>query len=294
MQEVTQLKKTKEKVSLIINSIIEMIKNSKMPINTSAYFYRIQEKNNFIIYLYLFKLLINSKDYLEMKYLNYFNRFQVEKHCSLERITNIQANNELDLLYKIKDRIQLLEFTYNDEEERIYFKDDKYVNSKWLITLISLLLDNTKNDELKEINICYTIPSKGIAKITDSSEKDQFLREFTYYNIKVKRTDKTKQVRENNILIVKNAAINYLKHLKQFKHGLETEESYFKFRNAFGNYYEIYEFDSLSFKDDQLVIPSKYQGKKVVNIIKGVSVSAITMLVYKKLSRFMKATQNTH
>ncbi len=231
MQEVTQLKKTKEKVSLIINSIIEMIKNSKMPINTSAYFYRIQEKNNFIIYLYLFKLLINSKDYLEMKYLNYFNRFQVEKHCSLERITNIQANNELDLLYKIKDRIQLLEFTYNDEEERIYFKDDKYVNSKWLITLISLLLDNTKNDELKEINICYTIPSKGIAKITDSSEKDQFLREFTYYNIKVKRTDKTKQVRENNILIVKNAAINYLKHLKQFKHGLETEESYLIFYN---------------------------------------------------------------
>ena len=107
-----------------------------------------------------------------------------------------------------------------------------YLSSlKWLITLISLLLDNTKNDELKEINICYTIPSKGIAKITDSSEKDQFLREFTYYNIKVKRTDKTKQVRENNILIVKNAAINYLKHLKQFKHGLETEESYLIFYN---------------------------------------------------------------
>ena len=31
-----------------------------------------------------------------------------------------------------------------------------------------------------------------------------------------------------------------------------------------------------------------------LNIVKGVSVSAITMLVYKKLSRFMKATQNTH
>ena len=30
-----------------------------------------------------------------------------------------------------------------------------------------------------------------------------------------------------------------------------------------------------------------------LNIIKGVSVSVITMLVYKKLSRFMKATQNT-
>lgn len=31
-----------------------------------------------------------------------------------------------------------------------------------------------------------------------------------------------------------------------------------------------------------------------LNILKGVSVSVITMLVYKKLSRFMKATQNAH
>ena len=31
-----------------------------------------------------------------------------------------------------------------------------------------------------------------------------------------------------------------------------------------------------------------------LNIIKGVSVSLVTMLVYKKLSRFMKATQNTN
>ena len=30
-----------------------------------------------------------------------------------------------------------------------------------------------------------------------------------------------------------------------------------------------------------------------LNILKGVSVSLITMLVYKKLSRFMKATQTT-
>ncbi len=31
-----------------------------------------------------------------------------------------------------------------------------------------------------------------------------------------------------------------------------------------------------------------------LNILKGVSVSVVTMLVYKKLSHFMKATQNTH
>ena len=101
--------------------------------------------------------------------------------------------------------------------------------------LISLILDNSRNNDIKEINICYTIPSRRISKVTSSDQVDEFLKEFTYYNIKVKRTDKTKQVRENNILIVKNAAINYLKHLKQFKHGLEDEESYLIFYNLLKN-----------------------------------------------------------
>ena len=64
------MKKTKEKVSFIINSLIEMIKNPNLPVNNSAYFYRTTEKNNFIIHIYLFKLLINEPDYLEMKYKN--------------------------------------------------------------------------------------------------------------------------------------------------------------------------------------------------------------------------------
>lgn len=231
MQESTLIKKNKEKVSLIINSIIEMIKNPDQPVKKSAYFYRIPERNSFIIYLYLFKLLINDNDYLEEKYNNYLTRFISKKNYDTEKISNISAPNELSLLYKIKEKISLLEYTYNDEEERIYFKDKTYVSSKWLITLISLLLDNTKNNDTKEINICYTIPNKNISKVTEESELTNFLGEFTYYNIKVKRTDKTRQVRENNILIVKNAAINYLKHLKQFKHGLENEESYLIFYN---------------------------------------------------------------
>ena len=91
------------------------------------------------------------------------------------------------------------------------------------------------DDDTKEINICYTIPNRHISRITNKDELDNFLQEFVYYNIKVERTDKTKQVRENNILIVKNAAINYLKHLKQYKHGLENEESYKLFHNLLIN-----------------------------------------------------------
>lgn len=225
------MKKTKEKVSFIINSLIEMIKNPNLPVNNSAYFYRTTEKNNFIIHIYLFKLLINEPDYLEMKYKNYMSRFTIENHYNLSNITNIEAETELDLLFIIREKISYLDYTYNDEEEKIYFKDKTFINSKWLITIISLILDNTKNYDSKEINICYTIPSKEVSKLNDANSQEEFLSEFTYYNIRVKRTDQTRQVRENNILIVKNAAINYLKHLKQYKHGLENEESYLIFYN---------------------------------------------------------------
>lgn len=231
MLDQTAMKKTKEKVSSIINSIIEMIKNPNLPVNNSAYFYRINEKNTFIVHLYLFKLLINESDYLEIKYQNYISRFPFENPYDLTKITDIKASNELELLCKIKEKIKNLEYIYNDEEEKIIFPDNSYINSKWLITVISLLLDNTKNQDSKEINICYTIPNKEISKLTESTDYNDFLKEFTYYNIKIKRTSNTRQVRENNILIIKNAAINYLKHLKQYKHGLESEESYIIFYN---------------------------------------------------------------
>lgn len=235
MQEVSLIKKTKEQVSLIINSLIEMIKNPTLPVSNSAYFYRHTEKNTFIIYIYLFKLLINDNDYLEMKYNAYISRFDKKAPCNLKHISNIKAENELDLMYKIKEKLNLLEFYYLEETEKICFYDETYVDSRWFLTILSLLLDNTRNNESKEINICYTIPSKNVIKVTDIKDKERFLSEFTYYNIKVKRTDKTRQVRENNILIVKNAAINYLKHLKQYKHGLESEESYLIFYNLLKN-----------------------------------------------------------
>ena len=231
MLDKNKIKKTKEKVSFIINSLIEMIKNPNLPVNKSAYFYHQSEKNNFIIYIYLFKLLINEPDYLEKKYKNYLNHFTIENPNNISKITDIKANNELELLLIIREKIKQLDYIYNESEEKIYFIDNTYVNSRWLISFISLILDNTKNYDSKEINICYTIANKEITKLVDSSNIESFLSKFTYYSIRVKRTDKTRQVRENNILIVKNAAINYLKHLKQYKHGLENEESYLIFYN---------------------------------------------------------------
>lgn len=258
MSDFNTLKKTKEKISTIIKSLIEMIENPNLPVNNSAYFYRTLEKNNFVIYLYVFKLLINDNSYLEMKYRSYINRFEKEIHCNLKLITNIEAKNELDLLYKIKKKLSSLEYFYDDKINRLYFKDDTYIDVKWLITIISLLLDNTKKNDNKEINICYTIPSKDITKVTSKEEKEEFLSQFTYYNIKVKKTDKTRQVRENNILIVKNAAINYLKHLKQFKHGLEDEESYLIFYNLLKNECRKEGFDLEETEKNLLEVDPKY------------------------------------
>lgn len=50
----------------------------------------------------------------------------------------------------------------------------------------------------------------------------------------------------------------------------ETDSSYFKFRSAYSDYIEIYEFDKKNFNDEQLIIPSKYEGKKVIYITEGV------------------------
>ncbi len=231
MLEYKMTMNSKEEISLIIKSIIDMIKNPNIQVSNSAYFYNSNEKQNFIIYLYLFKLIINDNDYLDLKYRRYLEKFNTSACYSLSSVTNIECKNELDLLYKIKEKLSNFDYYFKDKEERIYFSEKTYVDSKWLLTFISLLLDNGKNEKTKEINICYTIPKRDITKLTEEKDKEKFLASFVYYHIKVTKTDEEKEVRENNILIVKNAAINYLKHLKQFKHGLESEDSYLIFYN---------------------------------------------------------------
>ena len=225
----------KEDVSLIINALIEMIKNPNLPIINNAYFYHPKARNNFIIYLYIFKLKINSKDYLQRKYNEYLQKYDKNNFLNLKRISNIECENELDLLLKVKERLDLTNYNYSQKEEKIFFEDETYIDFKWFLTFLSVLLDNSKSNENKEINICYTIPNKDISKVKEPEEKDSFLSQFRYYSIKVKHTDNNKPIRENNILIVKNAAINYLKHLKQYKHGLENEESYLIFYNLLKN-----------------------------------------------------------
>ncbi len=224
-------KQVKEQIINMINALVDIVNNPTMTINKSSYFYHKTSKNNFIIYMYIFKLLINDMEYLEQKYNEYVSKYPKKIYYNILNITNIEYIKEIDLILKIKEKLTLDNYQINFEEERIYFEDKTYVDYKWFLTFLSVLLDNTKNDEYKEINICYTIANKDTKKAKDKKDQDKFMECFKYYRINVKHVNSKKAVKGNNILIVKNTAINYLKHLKQYKHGLESEESYLIFYN---------------------------------------------------------------
>ena len=228
-------KTTKEHISLIFDSLVDIIKYPRTTLDNNAYFYHTTYRNEFIVYIYIFKLLINDNDYLKEKYDKYKEKYPEKKSIDFNKITNLNPKDELDLLYIVKERTLSGSYRLNVDKHTITYKDLTYIDSNWLITFISLLLDNTKEECDKEINICYTIPNKDIFKLKKELDIEAFFSEFTFYNINVKHVDKTKSVKENNILVVKNAAINYLKHLKQYKHGLETAETYRIFYNLLKN-----------------------------------------------------------
>lgn len=223
--------KTKKQVMTMINSLIDIITKPSLVVKKSPYLYHQAAKNNFVIHMYIFKLLINDKEYLANKYEEYISKYPKKIYYNIANITNIEYIKEIDLLFKIKDKLTFDNYIVNYEEERIYFNDKTYVDYKWFLTFISMLLDNTKNDEFKEINICYTIARKDTNKVKDKKDCDKFLENFNYYRINIKHVNNKKAIKENDLLIVKNTAINYLKHLRQYKHGLESEESYLIFYN---------------------------------------------------------------
>lgn len=210
-------------VSKTINSIIDIIKNPKLTIENCSYYYDPEARINLIIYLYLFKVLINKKEYLEQKYQFYLKRYN--RQVDLKEITNIEAENELEVIFKIQEYFPTKQIT--NKKNVLYF-DTYHVKVSWLLEFLNLLLGTNQESKTKTINICYAIPNKDITKVTEKNKMEDFLQEFTLYNIKISH-NKAKDIKENSILIVKNAAINYLKHLKQYKHQLENEESYIIF-----------------------------------------------------------------
>ena len=93
---------TKQQVSLVINSLIEMIKNPKKQVSECLYFYHEKERKVFSIFLYLFKLMVNDQSYLEYRYEDYLNKYD-HKDFNLPDVTNIKIQrNEITRQIKIR------------------------------------------------------------------------------------------------------------------------------------------------------------------------------------------------
>lgn len=219
------------KITKLIDALVEMLQTRDNLLQDYAYNYQTSNVHLLLIHLYFYKLAIIDKELLRTKYLKYKNKFISKKEINLSKVTNIKSDSELDLLLKIKEKG--FDYSYN-HNGAIVFLDNSWIDSKWLLPFLCMILEDKKESE-KEINICYAFPSSDIAKLTSKDDELFFLSHFTYYNIKVKHVDETKPVQDNTIVILKNAAINYLKHLKQFHHGLEPKESYLTFYNVLKN-----------------------------------------------------------
>ena len=228
---------------LIIDALISIITKGDMLVNNTSYYYHNDELQEFIISLYLLKLLINDTEYLEKKRSDYLDIVKGRlsdgsniKNLTISNITNIEAVDEISLVLEIKRLLLNNKYLYVKNEDRIVFDNDMYIDAKWLLSYVALLFDRTSNNEgKKSINVCYTIPNQDIEKCTNLNNLDEFFRYFTYYKITVRGSDANKEIKDNSILVIKNAANNYLKHLKQFKYGLESEESYQIFYNLLKN-----------------------------------------------------------
>ena len=236
-------KKHKNNKAIIIDALIDIIVKKDFPISNSAYYYHNDDLQEFVISLYVLKLLINDEDSFFNKqevYIyhvsNKLNDGSIIRELDISQISNINAENEMELIIKLKDLFTNNRYLYNKEDNRLIFDNDFYVDARWLLAYLVMLFDNNNPGEGKKgVAISYTIPSKDIKKCNRIDDLDEFFNGFTYYRIDVEGTEQNRKIRENGILIIKNAANNYFKHLKQFKYGLESEEAYLIFYNLLKN-----------------------------------------------------------
>ena len=65
----------KIQINMIIDSLVELIKNPSKLIKKISFITHDEERKEFLIYTYLFKLIINDNDYLSQKYYTYLNKY---------------------------------------------------------------------------------------------------------------------------------------------------------------------------------------------------------------------------
>lgn len=238
VKDINKYKTNNNSIKTVIDTLIDIVDNNNTLIEKTNYYYHNDEVKEFLISIYLFKLLLNSKENIINKEQTYLNKIKDKLNnrsnignLNIRKITNIHAKNETELLLYLKEDIYNYKYYYNKDDNKVYFENNDYIDSKWLLHILILYFDNNKELQ-KEITISYTMPKKNIEKCTNIYELDKYFKQFDYYKIKISSKE---GIKENNSLILRNATNNYLKHLKRFKQGLESEESYLIFYNLIKN-----------------------------------------------------------
>ena len=167
------------KITKLIDALVEILQNKDNLLQDYQYNYQTSNVYLLLIHLYFYKLAITDKELLKTKYNKYKNKFISKKEINLSKITNIKAESELDLLFKIKEKS--FDYSYN-HNGAIVFIDNSWIDSKWLLPFLCMILEDKKESQ-SIINICYAFPSSDITKLTDKEDELFFLSHFTYYKI---------------------------------------------------------------------------------------------------------------
>ena len=155
------LKKHTNNKFLIIDALIDIIVKKDILVSNTSYYYHNDELQEFLVSLYALKLLINDEEYFEKKQSEYIelvkNRLSDNSNINsldISKISNIEAETELELVTKLKELFVNNKYLYVKSERRVVFDNDMYVDSKWLISYLTLLFDNASSSEGKKRYKC--------------------------------------------------------------------------------------------------------------------------------------------
>ena len=107
-----EFKQQQKDVSLIVDSLINMITNKDTLIENTEYYYHNNARYSFLYAIYIFKLIINNNEYLTEKYHEYLETIKEKtnnnsdiKEIDLKKVTNIEAANVIELLINVRELI---------------------------------------------------------------------------------------------------------------------------------------------------------------------------------------------
>lgn len=213
----SSIRKHNQNTSLIIDSLIKIITKPDTLINTTDYYYRVKERQEFICSLTLLRLLVNNLTYFEEIYNENSGCLNIE----LSKLTNYQSQSFIKTLQFLKEKLKNDNYLLK-KDNKIYF-NDTWFDIKILLRYLTIIINM---DKFKENELTfYEIIAPDELKPIDNNNYDEFLSQFVYCQIILKEKSNNIPNKDASLTTLKNAVHNYLKHVKRFHQHLEEKES---------------------------------------------------------------------